>query len=337
MDADILMQMVTGYQASAIVRTGLTMGVFDQLEGGAGVGAVSSAIGASERGTRILLDALTALGVIAKADDRYQHTDASRLHLVSESPAFLGGSIQLFTSNTMWDGMRSLDDAVRSGGTVMPEHAETPEHPFWEDFAQWTVGMAGVGGAALVEALGDFAAHRERLSVLDVAAGSGMYGYAIAQAYPTAHVTSLDWPNVLEHAAKNVSKLGLQDRVTMLEGNMFEVAIDQQFDVVIMSHVFHHFDEATCVQLMRRAAGWLAPAGRLVIHDFIAADAPGAEPFPYLFSTFMLSWTQKGRAYSASEYRRMLAEARLSEVALLPLPGPSSRVLMATRNDKMAG
>jgi 2-polyprenyl-3-methyl-5-hydroxy-6-metoxy-1,4-benzoquinol methylase len=328
MNVDTLMQMATGFQPSSIIRTALDMGVFENLDKTAD--DIATAIEASPRGTRILLDALAALAVIHRRGDRYEHSEVSRMHLVSDSPAFVGGSIRLFSSDMIWNGMRGLADSVRQGGTCMEEHAETPDHPFWQDFARWTTGMAAAGGASVVGALAEHAGDRSTLRVLDVACGSGMYGYSVAAAYEHAAITSLDWPSVLPLAAANAERMGLSDRVTQLPGNMFEVEVDHTFDVVIMSHVFHHFDEATCITLMRRASSWLADGGQLVIHDFIPAAEPASEPFPYLFSTMMLTWTHKGRSYHRDEYQRMLAEAELSEVASLPVAG-GSHLLVASR------
>lgn len=98
----------------------------------------------------------------------------------------------------------------------MPEHAETARHPFWEDFAKFTAAMAAPGGAALAELLSDWATDRKELSVLDVACGTGLYGYQIAKRYPHAHVTSQDWPNVLEHTKGYADAWGVADRVAQV-------------------------------------------------------------------------------------------------------------------------
>ncbi len=45
--------------------------------------------------------------------------------------------------------------------------------------------------------------------MLDIAAGHGLFGIAIANRFPKAHVTALDWANVLAVAQENAPGLGL--------------------------------------------------------------------------------------------------------------------------------
>src|SRR5262249_59814370 len=50
------------------------------------------------------------------------------------------------------------------------------------------------------------------LRVLDVAAGHGLFGITIAERHPEAHVTALDWPNVLAVAGENARRARLARR-----------------------------------------------------------------------------------------------------------------------------
>jgi hypothetical protein len=95
------------------------------------------------------------------------------------------------------EGMGQLTAAVRADGTLMDSHAETPSNAFWETFARSSAALAGPAAAALAAQLAPIAAEQGRPRVLDVAAGSGLYGYALLR-LPGADVTFLDWPNVLE-------------------------------------------------------------------------------------------------------------------------------------------
>ena len=52
------------------------------------------------------------------------------------------------------------------------------------------------------------------LRVLDVAAGHGLFGITIADHYRQAHVTALDWPNVLAVAVENARRADVAERHT---------------------------------------------------------------------------------------------------------------------------
>ena len=77
----------------------------------------------------------------------------------------------------MWDAFGKLTEAVRADGSVLDKHAETPSNAFWETFARSSAALAFPTAAALAELLAPIAAAKKSMRVLDVAAGSGIYGY----------------------------------------------------------------------------------------------------------------------------------------------------------------
>jgi C-methyltransferase len=330
---DALMQLMQGFQASAILRTGVQLGVFDRLaEGDATAAEIAAQTGADERGTRILLDALSALGLVAVDGERYRLTPLSAAFLVSSGPMYLGELTRIFSADHLWQRFQRLDEAVRQGGAVTDDHAETPMHPWWEDFAASVGGLAGGAAPGIAELLAPWASKRDPLDILDVACGNGLYGYTLALQNPQARVWSLDWPNVLTTSRGVAERLGLSDRVEWIPGNMFEVPLGGPYDVVLMSHVLHHFDEDRCVELLRRAAGVLRHGGRLVIQDFTASgDDPERDLAARLFSVIMLVWTRQGEAHSLPRLARMLAAAGFAAPEVHPLPHMPTRVLVAER------
>src|ERR1043166_9959768 len=87
-----IMQMNFSFAPSCVRRAALRLGVFSHLAAGAGTAAeVARAAEASERGTRMLLDALAGFGLLTKSGDRYELTPHARQYLVRESPDYAGG------------------------------------------------------------------------------------------------------------------------------------------------------------------------------------------------------------------------------------------------------
>lgn len=333
MTPDQLMQMIQGVQASAVLKAGLELHVFDAIaDGKHAVDDVAEAIDADRRGTRILLDALAALGLLTRDDGQYELTPVAADHLVSTKPMYLGGTGKLFTSDHMFRMLATLPEAVRQGGAVIEDHAETPDHPFWSDFAAWTGGMAGAAGAALAGVLGPWASQQSSLSVLDIACGTGLYGYSVAAAQPHARVTSQDWPNVLKVTRTYAERMGLTDRVRFLEGDCFDVDLGDSYDLVILSHIFHHFDPDRCAQLLERTARALRPGGRVAIHEFVPTGAPPhTEPGPNMFSTVMLSWTRAGEAHALHRYQAWLSTHGFNQAEIHQAPGLPTTFLVAEK------
>jgi C-methyltransferase len=328
------MQMIQGLQVTAILQAAVQLGVFDQLaEGKDQVGSIASGVGADERGTRILLNALAALSIVDTADGNYALSPLADAFLVSSRPTYLGGMLNIMAGSWAWTGYPRLADAVRAGGTILEEHAETPGHEFWEAFAPSSVGVAVPAANALAEILGPWAAERDGLEVLDIACGSGLYSLTLVAQQPGARTTLLDWANVLELTRTNVEKMSLGGRTSYIEGDVFEVPLGGPYDLVVGSHIFHHFSEERCLELLRRLYDTLKPGGRLAINDFVpGGSVPADEPFPFLFSVIMLTWTREGEAYPLNTYERLLAKAGFGRVEVQPSVGMPSSFIIAERN-----
>ncbi len=326
-----ILQMLQGYQISAVLRTGIQLGVFDALASGpSDPKKVADAIEADPRGTRILLDSLTALGMLDKSNDVYRLTEPARTHLVKDSPGYLGDLSYLFAADQLWDGLKLLPGAVRKGGTVMERHAETPEHPFWEDFARYSGAMAAPASEAVANLLGSWAASRKTLDILDVACGTGLFGFTLASQQPHARVAALDWTTVLPITRGYAERLGVMDRVSFIEGDMFEVSPGGPYDVMIFSHILHHFSEQRGIELLKRYAGAARPGARIVIHEFVLDEPTGPDSLaPHLFSILMLAWTPQGEVYPASVYGRMLAEVGFGKPETHAIEGMLSRILIS--------
>ena len=305
-----IMHLLQGAQATGIVKAGIDLGIFTQIAAGkTSAAAIATACGTPERSTRLLCTALAGLGVLTKRGDSYANTPAVEQFLVRGKPTYMGEVSNVFAGEMMVNALANLAAAVRNDGSVLPNHAETPKHPFWETFARSTAAIAMPAAQALDGALAGFFAEHKTVRVLDVAAGSGLYGYTLARR-PGVEVTFLDWPNVLVETREWGKRLGADmSRVKTIEGNLFDVGFGGPYDLVVMSHIFHHFDPPTCARLMAKAAGALAPRGRLVVHDFFY-DEELANPMGALFSMTMLAWT-KGQAYAQSEYETWCRQAGL--------------------------
>jgi C-methyltransferase len=241
--------------------------------------------------------------------------------------------MQLLGTPVMWQGYERLAEAVRGGGTVLGEHAEVPDFTLWKRFAQHTTGVAAQGGRALTKLLSERLAASAELRVLDVACGTGLYGLTVAREFPRASLTCLDWEHVLAYTRTHAERLGVAERVTYVPGDMFNVELGGPYDLVIASHVFHHFDDQRSSMLLRRLARVTRPGGLMAVHDFmITNDPPAADPAPYLFATTMLMSTRHGDTYTVERYARLLEGAGFGAPQERTLPRMPTRFLFAERS-----
>jgi len=197
---------------------------------------------------------------------------------------------------------------VRKGGTVASEEGTVAhEHPIWVEFARAMGSMMAMPAELLAQLVG--AASGQQWKVLDIAAGHGLFGIAVARQNPNAQIVALDWSNVLAVAQENARAAGLADRYRTLPGSAFEVDYGGDYDLVLLTNFLHHFDVATCETLLRKVHAALKPGGRAVALEFIPNEDRVSPPVAAAFSLMMLGSTPSGDAYTFSEYQRMFANA----------------------------
>jgi C-methyltransferase len=225
----------------------------------------------------------------------------------------------LYGHPALWDGFRDLTSAVRAGRSVLPSDAHTRGQKFWEAFARATARDAVPKARAILRLMGPLPRPCE---ALDLACGSGSYGVTFAREIPRARVTLFDQPHVLAAARKLV-----QAPVRWLPGDLFKTPFGGPYDVILASHVFHHFDRRQCARLATKIAGALKPGGRLAVQEFVPDERRARKRQPLLFAVTMLVWTRAGDAYSLGDYREWFRAAGLGRISYHPLAMPGDVIL----------
>lgn len=329
-----LHSMMTAYKTTSLLKTGIELGIFEALsESSLGSAEIARRLDLEPRSTILTLNALAALGLLRSGSGQWSLAPGVAELLVRSSPDYFGDMVHVISSDEEWEAMRRLPEAVRSGGSVLEDNAETPEYRYWEDFAKYAAAIAEPTAKIMVDALESWASPHETLEVLDVACGHGVYGFAIAERHSRARLWSLDWPNVLEVTAEHAKARELDDRTSYIQGDMFDVDYGGPYDLITVTNVLHHFSEEKATELLSRAASALRTGGRVAIVGFILDDdkTPDEDPDPHLFSILMLAWTSRGEVHYKSAYQRMLSLSGLSLVDTKTVPGLPFRVLVAER------
>jgi 2-polyprenyl-3-methyl-5-hydroxy-6-metoxy-1,4-benzoquinol methylase len=317
---------VLGYQQTAAMRAAVKLDLFSLVCAGTDTAeSIAAACGAAPRGIRILADYLVVRGFLAKAGQRYRPTPSTRAFLDRASPTCFGSTVDFLAAPEFM--AMFLDDPVsyvRNGGS--PGLANTaPENPIWVTFAQAMMPFMGAQANLVAEHVAAGPARPRQ--VLDIAAGHGLFGIALANALPEAEVTAVDWPAVLDVARANAERAGLADRYRTCPGSAFDVDWGTGFELVLLPNFLHHFDQATCVSVLRRVRASLAPGGRTLAIEFVPNEDRVSPPLPAMFALIMLATTPQGDAYTHHEYVAMAQEAGYSGVTLTPLaPTPHSIV-----------
>jgi hypothetical protein len=322
---------LSAYQQSAALKTGIHLDIFTAIADGANTAILLAAkTGAAERGVRILCDYLTIHGFLTKEAERYALTQESAVFLNRHSPACLASMADFLGSPRHKKAFEALAEAVRKGGTAGDEGDNTkPNEEMWVNFARSMAPLA-IPAAEFIAGLTS-ASEGKPCKVLDIAAGHGMYGVTVAKRNPHAQIVALDWPGVLEVAQENAKKFGVADRYTTRPGSAFEAEFGTEYDFVLLTNIFHHFDQATCEKLMQRVRAALKPSGKAVTLEFVPNEDRVTPATSAAFSLVMLAGTDSGDAYTFSQYEKMFANAGFVKTTQYPVPDSPQQLLLSEK------
>jgi predicted nicotinamide N-methyase len=324
-------QTINAYQRTEALKAAIELEIFTAIgEGNSAVADIAKRCQASERGTRILCDFLTIIGMLAKEGSSYSLTPDSAFFLDQRSPAYLGGTTEFLCSPMLTEGTKNLAEAVRKGGTILPDDGTIgPENPVWVKFARAMSPMMAMP-SQLIPKIVDPQAN-QKLKVLDIAAGHGLFGIAFAKNNPQAEIVALDWAPVLAVAKENARNAGVADRYSTIEGSAFDVDFGSGYDVVLLTNFLHHFDPPTCQVLARKVRDSLVEGGRAATLEFVPNDDRVTPPDVATFSMMMLISTPSGDAYTFAELERIFHNAGFTRSVIHPLPPTLQQLVVSEK------
>lgn len=326
---DLFIDGVVAYQQTAAIKAAVELDLFSEVARGTNTAAgLAKRTGAAVRGIRILCDYLTVRGHLEKQGDEYRLTPSTAVFLDRSSPSYIGSIVEYLAAPEM---MRLfLDDPgsyIRNGGSIGLAN-NAPDHPIWVKFARAMVSFRAPLAAKVASELAGWSPRK----VLDIAAGHGMFGIAIARVVPGAEITAVDWPGVLSVARESAEAAGVSERYHTLAGSAFEVDWGSGFDLVLLANFLHQLDHDSCVALLRKVRESLVSGGRAAVIEFVPNEDRVSPRFPAMFSFQMLGSTPQGEAYLASEFDDMGRTAGFKKVTVKSLPPPIPQTLILLEN-----
>lgn len=297
MDWDKIQDKARSFMESRIILTAAELNLFTQI-GDEMLSAhdLAQRINLDLRATRVLLDALTSLGLLDKQNDYYRNTPATARYLNLNNPENGLGYIR--HQANLWESWSHLTEVVHSGKPFERIRSEDSGRDFILAMHQ--------GGWDRAQTL----AHKINLTglhrMLDMGGGPGSYSIAFCEKEPGLHATIYDMPYALEVAKEVVAEHGLSDRVDLVAGDFLKDPVPGGYDLVLISNILHSYGDADCRRIVRTAADSLIPGGRLVISDFLMEPDRVHPEWAAIFSINMLVGTPEGRSYTAEEVRQLM-------------------------------
>ena len=282
-----IFQTIKAFQSTAALKGALELDLFTALGNGSKTAeSLSKTIHASEKGVRILCDFLVIDGLLQKEDAEYRSSPDAALFLDGNSPAYFGSVCRFMLGADVFDSFLDVGGAVRKGGTLLEgQGTVVPDNPLWVEFARSMAPMMKPSAEFIADLFMRDIAEDKPFRVLDVAVGHGLFGIEIAKRHPRAEVVAVDWAAVLDVAVENAQEAGVAERHTRLSGDAFDVDFGESFDLVLLTNFLHHFDVATCTELLWKVHRSLKDVGRVVMLEFVPNEDRISPPDQPSFSS----------------------------------------------------
>jgi len=322
-----LMELSFAYAPPLIISAAAGNKVFDALENGAKTAEeVAKKTGASPRALRILMNALIGLDLLKKdRRGRYSLTPESAAFLISRKPGTHAGFFGTIAPQLIsrWLG---LGDIVHEGRPAVAVNQETEGTEFFSHLVENIIPMSYPAAQKLGDHL-KIAKTKDEIRVLDLAAGSGIWGIALAQKSPRVTVRAVDWAGMIPTTKQITEKYGVGDRFNFVEGDLLEADFGNDYDIAILGHILHSEGEDRSRNLLKKTFRALKSGGVIAIAEWLVNDQRTEPLHGLMFAVQMLVNTEKGDTFSFNEIKNWLEDAGFKKVRELPAPGPSPLIL----------
>jgi SAM-dependent methyltransferase len=320
-----IMEMVWGFAPPMIAEAALHNGIFDAMDAGAKtLSQIREKTNTSLRGITILLDGLIATGLVHRRGENFILAPDAAAFLVHTKPAFVGGLMK-HVSRQLIASWMGLSECVRTGRPHRPVNQESVGGEFFAQFVEDIFNMSFASASAAAEAL--LNDRDGAVSVLDIAAGSGVWGIAMARNRPHVRVTAVDWHNVIPITRRVAGIHNVAGQFNYVEGDILQADFGKGHQIATLGHILHSEGEARSRQLLQHVHAAMAPGGTIVIGEFLPDEGRRGPAVPLIFAVNMLVNTDEGSTFTFKQIASWLKEAGFKRPRMLKVPGPWPLIL----------
>ncbi|MDA3918570.1 MAG: methyltransferase [Deltaproteobacteria bacterium] len=307
------------YWKTCTLHAGVKLDVFTIIgQRSLSVDEVCQKTDADPKGVSVLLNALSAMGLIKKTGDLYSNSSAALTFLNKDSSQYIG--FMIMHHHHLMESWSKIDKAVLNGKPIRAGSSFSDE----KKRESFLLGMFNIG-MAIAPNLAKELDLKGCTNLLDFGGGPGTFAIHFCLNNPELKAKIYDLPTTRPFAEKIINQFNVSDRVEFLEGNYIEedFSFKNEFDAAWLSHIIHGEGPEDAEMIISKAVSGLRPNGKIFIHEFIMNNTMDGPLFPALFSINMFLGTDSGQSYSEAQIFSMLKNQGIKDIQRLDFTGPN--------------
>jgi SAM-dependent methyltransferase len=304
---------------SRTVAAAVRLGIFEALATEAlPASEVAGRCGTALAPTAKLLEALAGTGYLAERNGNYSLRRKARRWLLAGGRWSLHD--QMARQLTEWEWLTELDRFLVQGVPV-----DMHERMSEQQWGAYQRGMRSMASILAPEVARRTPVPAKARAMLDLGGSHGYYSVALCRRHPRLRSVVLELPQALPASVPLLAAEGMGDRVTHRPGDVLAEDLGvEAWDLVFMSQLAHHFDEATNRLLAERIARALKPGGVFVIQDLLRPNGGGRRgQLAGLYDLFfaLTSATGTWTAAQMADWQRAAGLVPLRPLRFVTAPG----------------
>ena len=278
--------------------------------------AIAASCGLHLEATKQLLTLLLSMDYLKYRNGNFSLTPMAKKWISPQSSDSVQ-DIAIFNNRVIWDLVGNMGNYLRTGKGIQFHDSFNDEQ--WKLYQN---AMFSVAGAEVKELVQRAPISKKAIQFLDIGGANGRHAAAFSGKYPRLDITILDLPEAIEQAAAFAPK---NDKINYQLGNALTDDLgENQYDVVFISSVVHHFTNQQNQELTHRVARSLRANGIFIVNEFIRPHFDGKAELVGSSSDLFFGLTSTSGNWTVAEIQSWQVAAGLKPTKVInywTLPG----------------
>jgi 2-polyprenyl-3-methyl-5-hydroxy-6-metoxy-1,4-benzoquinol methylase len=257
-----------GFMMSKFLLEAVDKGIFEAIgHKKVSLNQIAETCKLNERALQSLLGVLASMKLVNCKNGLFYLTRQSKKWMLKDSPDSLYW-LMMFDNRVCLKWMDNVGEFLQSGKGLQYHNTFNEQEWFYYQKA-----MEAAATATSKEAVRKIPVPNGATKMLDIGGAHGLYSVALCKKHRGLSSIILDLPPAVEKAKPILEKMNMGDTVIHKAGNVLTEDLgSEQYDVILMASVAHHFTAEENLLVSQKAYKALKPGGFYTIIEILRKD-----------------------------------------------------------------